>query len=124
MLVLKNWLKSVTYNIKADDQFVSNVNKQVKRLIITVIIRLEGENYELVERTVMLGKSNSKYKPREVKTQSKKSLNLKTCLLINTNIPGEWDLKQKQFEKITREIYLSQTIFLLQAATLPKDPAL
>lgn len=104
-------MKSVTYNIKADDQFVSNVNKQVKRLIITVIIHLEGENCELVERTVMLGKSNSQYKPREVKSQSKKSLNLKTYLLINTNIPGEWDLKQKQFDKML-------------AATLPKDPAL
>ena len=40
------------FNIKADEQFVSNVNAQVKRLINTVTIHLEGENNELVERSV------------------------------------------------------------------------
>ena len=40
---LKNLVENC-YNIKADEQFVSNVNEQVKRLINTVTIHLEGEN--------------------------------------------------------------------------------
>ena len=47
------------YNIKADEQFVSNVNEQVKTLINTITIHLEGENDELVERPVMPDKGNN-----------------------------------------------------------------
>ena len=58
------------YSIKADEQFISNVNEQVKTLINTVTIRLEGENDELVERQVTPDKSNSQKKSKEVKKQS------------------------------------------------------
>ena len=59
------------FNIKADKQFVSNVNEQVKRLINTITIHLEGENDELVERPVTPDKGSSKKKSREVKKKSK-----------------------------------------------------
>ena len=55
---LKNLVEKC-YNIKADEQFVLNVNEQVKRLINTVTIHLEGENDELVERPVTPDKGNS-----------------------------------------------------------------
>ena len=73
---LKNLVEKC-YNIKADKQFVSNVNEQVKRLINTVTIHLEGENDELIERLVMPDKGNSKKKSREVKKQSKQSFEFK-----------------------------------------------
>ena len=65
------------YNIKADEQFVSNVNEQVKTLINTVTIHLENENDELVERPVTPDKSNSQKKSREVKKQSKQNFEFK-----------------------------------------------
>ena len=55
------------YTIKADEQFVSNVNEQVKTLISTVTIPLEGENDALVERP-------------ERPTRATVTRNLKTCL--------------------------------------------
>ena len=55
---LKNLVKKC-YNIKADEQFVSNVNEQVKTLINTVTIHLEGENDELAERPVTPDMSKS-----------------------------------------------------------------
>ena len=65
------------YNIKADEQFVSNVNEQVKALINTVTFHLEGENDELVERPVTLDKGNSQKKSREAKKQSKQNSEFK-----------------------------------------------
>ena len=73
---LKNLVEKC-YNIKADEQFVSNVNEQVKRLINTVTIHLEGENDELVERPVTPDKGNSQKKSREVKKQSKQNFEFK-----------------------------------------------
>ena len=65
----KNLVKKC-FNIKADEQFVSNVNEQVKRLVNTVTIHLEGENDELVERPVTPNKGNSINKSKEVKKKS------------------------------------------------------
>ena len=65
------------FNIKTDEQFVSNVNEQVKRLINTVTIHLEGENDELVKRPVTPDKGNSKKKSREVKKNSKQRFEFK-----------------------------------------------
>ena len=65
------------YSIKADEQFISNVNEQVKTLINTVTIHLEGENDELVERPVTPDKGNSQKKSREVKKQSKQNFEFK-----------------------------------------------
>ena len=73
---LKNLIEKC-YNIKADEQFVSNVNEQVKRLTNTVTIHLEDENDELVERLVTPDKGNSKKKSREVKKQSKQNFEFK-----------------------------------------------
>ena len=74
---LKNLVKTC-YNIKADEQFVSNVNEQVKTLINTITIHLEGENDELVERPVMTVKGNNQKKSRQAKKQSKKKNEFKT----------------------------------------------
>ena len=65
------------YSIKADEQFISNVNEQVKTLINTVTIYLEGENDELVERQVTPDKSNSQKKSKEVKKQNKQNFQFK-----------------------------------------------
>ena len=87
------------FNIKADEEFFSNVNEQVKTLINTVTIHLEGENHELVERLVTPNKSNSQKISRDVKKKSKQNFEfIKTCLFLenrNKNILGEWTLKQK-----------------------------
>ena len=66
------------YNIRADEQFISNVNEQVKALINTVTFHLEGENDELVERPVALGKGNSQKKSREAKKKSKQNFEFKS----------------------------------------------
>ena len=76
------------YNIKADEQFVSNVNEQLKTLISTVTIHLEGENDELVERPVTPDKSNNQKKSREVKKQSTQNFKFK-------NLPFPKKLKHK-----------------------------
>ena len=73
---LKNLFK-MCFNIKADEQFVSNVNEPVKTLINTVTIHLEGENDDLVERQVTPDKSKSQKKSREVKKQSKQNFEFK-----------------------------------------------
>ena len=65
------------FSIKADEQFVSNINEQVKRLINTVTFHLEGENNELVERPVTPDKGNSKNKSREVKKKGKQRFEFK-----------------------------------------------
>ena len=65
------------YNIKADEQFVSNVIEQLKTLIITVTFHLEGENHQLVERPVTPDKSNNQKESREVKKQSKQNFEFK-----------------------------------------------
>ena len=65
------------YNIKVDEQFISNVSEQVKMLISTVTIHLEGENDELVERPATPGKDNSQKKSREVKKKSKQNFEFK-----------------------------------------------
>ena len=44
---LKNLIEK-SNNAKADENFVSNVNEQLKTLINTLTIHLEGENDELV----------------------------------------------------------------------------
>ena len=88
---LKNLVKKC-YNIKADEQFVSNVNEQVKTLINTVTIHLEGENDELAERPVTPDMSNSQKKSGEVRKKINKIFTLKTCLFLenrNTNTLGE-----------------------------------
>ena len=81
------------YSIKADEQFVSNVNEQVKTLINTVTIHLENENDELVERPVTPDKSNSQKKSREVKKQTKQNFEFK-------NLP----FPRKQKHKYTRRL--------------------
>ena len=73
---LKNLFEKC-YNIKADEQFVSNVNEQVRTLINTVTIHLEGENDKLVERPVTPDKGNSQKKFREVKKQRKQNFEFK-----------------------------------------------
>ena len=78
---LKN-LVEMCCNIKSDEQFVSNVNEQVKTLINTVNIHLEGENDELVERPVTPNKSNSQKKSREVGKQSKQNFEFKNLLFL------------------------------------------
>ena len=89
---LKNLVEKC-YNIKADEQFVSNVNEQVKRLINTVTIHLEGENDELVERPVTPDKGNSQKKSREVKKQSKQNFEFK-------NLPFPRKRKHKYTERV------------------------
>ena len=85
---LKN-LVGKCYNIKADEQFVSNVNEQVvKTLINTVTIHLEGENDELVEIPITPDKSNSQIKSREVKKQNKLNFEFK-----NLPVPRKWKHK-------------------------------
>ena len=73
---LKNLIEKC-YNIKPDEQFVSNFNQYLKTLINTVTIHLEGENDELVERPVTPDKSNDQKKSREVKKQSKQNFEFK-----------------------------------------------
>ena len=80
---LKNLVEKC-YNIKADEQ-VSNVNEQVKKLVNTVTIHLEGENDDLVERPVTLGKDNSQTKSREAKKKSKQNFEFK-----NLHFPRKW----------------------------------
>ena len=83
---LKNLVEKC-YNIKADEQFVSNVNEQVKRPINTVTFHLEGENDELVERPVTPDKGNNK-KSRGVKKQSKQFFEFK-----DLPFPRKWKHK-------------------------------
>ena len=78
---LKN-LVEMYCNIKSDEQFVSNVNEQVKTLINTVTIHLEGENDELVERPVTPNNSNSQKKSREAGKQSKQNFEFKNLLFL------------------------------------------
>ena len=89
---LKNLVENC-YNIKADEQFVSNVNEQLKTLINTVTIHLEGKNDELVERPVKPDKSSNQKKSREVKKQSKQNFEFK-------NLP----FPRKQKRKYTRMV--------------------
>ena len=85
---LKN-LVGKCYNVKADEQFVSNVNEQVvKTLINTVTIHLEGENDELVEIPIIPDKSNIQIKSREVKKQNKLNFEFK-----NLPFPRKWKHK-------------------------------
>ena len=64
------------YNIKADEQFISNVNEQVRARINTVNIQLEGENDDLVKGQITPNKSDRQKKSREVKKQNLKFKNM------------------------------------------------
>ena len=81
--------------MKGDEQFVSNINEQVKTLASTVNIQLEAENDGLVKGQVTPDKNNSQKKSREVKKQNFKFKNLPFLENGNTNILGEWASKQK-----------------------------
>ena len=88
--------------MKGDEQFVSNVNEQVKTLTNTVNIPLEAENDQLVKRQVKPDKNNSQKKSREVKKQNFKFKNL-PFLETETQICWESGLQSKNDTAILQD---------------------
>ena len=106
---LKNLVEKC-YNIKADEQFVSNVNEQVKTLINTVTIHLEGENDELAERPVTPDKSNSQKKSGEVRKKVNKIFTLKTCLFLENR--NKYTGRVGSKAEITRQYYKAKKFII------------
>ena len=117
----------IVFNSKCIFKILQRIksNEQVKRLINTVTIHLEGENDELFERPATPEKGNSKNKSREVKKQSKQSFEFKDLPFPQkrkhkyTGRVGSNAEMMRQYYKA--KIFITNNYLLSQAPILPKD---